>query len=47
MLCCVVQDVDYLCVEGNMVVSTALDGEIRVWDAHPMKRRCARIINRR
>ena len=36
-----------MCVSDGLVVTTGLDGDIRVWDVHPMKRRCARIIARR
>ena len=41
------QDVDFLCADSGLVVTTSLDGDIRVWDANPMKRRCARVIARR
>ena len=41
------QDIDCVCVENSVIVSTSLDGDIRVWDGSPGKRHCVRTINRR
>ena len=40
------QDIDFMCVDGDLVVTSSLDGDLRVWDAHPMKRKCAQVISR-
>ncbi len=36
-----------MCVDGYVAVTSSLDGEVRVWDLDPMKRRCVRLISRR
>ncbi len=36
-----------MCVDGDMLVSVSLDGDIRVWDSQPRGRRCLRTIVRR
>ena len=41
------QDIDLMCVDGAVAVTSSLDGDVRVWDLHPMKRRCVRVISRR
>ena len=44
---CVWQDIDLMCVDNAMAVTASLDGDVRVWDLHPMKRRCVRVLSRR
>ena len=34
-------------MEGSLVVTASLDGDIRVWDPNPMRRRCLLVITRR
>ena len=36
-----------MCVEGDVLVSASLDGDIRVWSANPGSKRCLRTIIRR
>ena len=36
-----------MCVDGDMLVSVSLDGDIRVWNSQPRGRRCLRTIVRR
>ncbi len=47
--CCVSypQDIECMCVDAGMVVSASLDGDIKVWDTNPMRRRCITTISRR
>ena len=42
-----VQDIDCVCMEGDVLVSASLDGDIRVWSANPGSKRCLRTITRR